>query len=270
MAETGKLVMSRRKAAILPLASVGATMVGAAMLATAHKAAAQTVNVDLLPANAHKLRALTTALAAAPRHRDYKTLPQIVTQGSEWDEAALNLVLAYDGQSKQVWDNTDLESGWLNGMRNALNSQIWAWKHPDFLVVSATHGSAHLALYDNYIWSKYLSAFTGGKYKKNIWIEVPTGLDTNPKDFESSNGLFSGAANSITILQRRGVVFCGCHYGIWELSGSLIKKGINPDKKTHPELVAELSNHLIPGVIVTPGIVGTLSAFDLAGFQYVK
>lgn len=270
MPETDKLVMSRRKATILPLAGLGASMVGAALLGTAHKAAAQTISDDLIHANATKLRALTAALAAAPRHRDYKTLPQIVTQGSQWDEAALNLVLAYNSNPKQVWDNTDLESSWLNGMRNALNSQIWAWKHPDFLIVSATHGSAHLALYDNYIWSKYLSEFTGGKYKKNIWIEVPPGINTNPKDLEGANGPFSGAANSITILQRRGVVFCGCHYGIWELSGGLIKKGINPDKKTHQQLAAELSNHLIPGVIVTPGIVGTLSAFELAGFQYVK
>ena len=48
-------------------------------------------------------------------------------------------------------------------MRNALNAQIWSFKHPDFLAVSATHGSAHLALYDQAMWDKYqLTHLAGG------------------------------------------------------------------------------------------------------------
>jgi hypothetical protein len=92
----------------------------------------------------------------------------------------------------------------------------------------------------------------------------------NPSDFESASGPFSGEANSITVLQSRGVAFCSCHTAIWELSGAFIKKGINPDKRSHPELAAELTNHLVPGVIVTPGIVGTIPELQLAGFQYIK
>ncbi|WP_298224029.1 transcriptional initiation protein Tat [Acidocella sp.] len=265
-----EIVVSRRKAVTLPLAGIGAAMVGAALLDTTPVASAATVTDDLLPANATKLKALTAALAAAPRNRNYTTVPQIVTEPSQWDAAALKLVLSYDGGPKQVWDNSALDSPWLNLMRNALNSQIWAWKHPNFLAVSATHGSAHFALYDNYIWSKYLTEFTGGKYKKNIWIEVPPAANANPADFQSASGPFSGEANSITVLQRRGVVFCGCHYAIWELSGHFIKKGINPDKKSHQQLAAELTDHLIPGVVLTPGIVGTIAELELAGFQYVK
>lgn len=265
--ETG---ISRRKAVTLPLAGLSAALVGAALLKTERAASAETIASDLVPANATRLEALTAALAAAPRNRDYTTVPQIVTDPSQWDAAALKLVLTYDGGPKQVWDNTELDSPWLNLMRNALNSQIWGWKHPDFLAVSATHGSAHFALYDDYIWSKYLTEFTGGKYKKNTWIEVPPAASANPADFQSDKGPFSGAANSITVLQRRGVVFCGCHYAIWELSAAFIKRGINPDKKSHPELAAELTDHLIPDVVVTPGIVGTIPELELAGFQYVR
>jgi len=265
-----ELLLSRRRAVSLPLAGLGAAMVGAAFLETAPRASAAATARDLLSANATKLRALTAALAAAPRNRTYTTVPQIVTDPAQWDATALKLALAYDGGPKQVWDNTDLESPWLNLMRNALNSQIWGWQHPDFLAISATHGSAHFALYDHHIWSKYLTEFTGGKYKKNAWIEVPPAASADPADFQSASGPFSGAANSITVLQRRGVVFCGCHYAIWELSAAFIKKGINPDKKSHEELAAELTDHLIPGVIVTPGVVGSIPEFELAGFQYIK
>jgi hypothetical protein len=30
-------------------------------------------------------------------------------------------------------------------MRNALNAEIWSFRHPDFLAVSVTHGTANLA-----------------------------------------------------------------------------------------------------------------------------
>lgn len=50
----------------------------------------------------------------------------------------------YRDALKQVWDHTAIGGPWLNHMRNALNAQIWSFRHPDFLVASATHGSAHL------------------------------------------------------------------------------------------------------------------------------
>jgi hypothetical protein len=265
-----EVALSRRQAVSVPLAGLGAAVVGATVLNGGPRALATTFSGNLLPANAVRLKSLNSALAATPRNRDYHAVPQIVTDPAQWDAAALKLLLAHDGAPKQVWDNTDLESPWLNLMRNALNSQIWGWGHPDFLAVSATHGTAHFALYDSYIWAKYLTDFTGGKFKRNTWIEVPPAAKASPSDFESASGPFSGEANSITVLQSRGVVFCGCHYAIWELSEAFIKKGVNPDKKTHPELAAELTNHLIPGVVVTPGIVGTIAELQLAGFQYIK
>jgi hypothetical protein len=63
-------------------------------------------------------------------------------------------------------------------MRNAMNVQVWSFKHPNFLALSATHGTAQMA--------------------------------------------------------------------------------------------AEFTNHLIPGAVLTPGIVGTLPELMLAGYQYAK
>ena len=53
-------------------------------------------------------------------------------------------------------------------MRNALNSQIWAFKHRDFVAVSVTHGTAQLALYDRFIWDKYQLFSVAGEQAQEL------------------------------------------------------------------------------------------------------
>ncbi len=225
---------------------------------------------NLLPNGASTLQELSERLAKAPRRRDFKTVSMILISPDQWDSEALTEVLRYSGKPKQVWDNTALTSPWLNLMRNAMNAQIWSFKHPNFLAASATHGSAHLALYDNYIWNKYLTTFTKGKWKSNVWLKQPPASADSPADFNNHEGVFSPHDNSLEVLMRRGAVFLACHNEIWELTMALHNKGINPDGLSHPEMAAEFTNHLIPGAILTPGIVGTLPELELAGFQYAK
>src|SRR6202048_2980366 len=132
------------------------------------KPAAAAVESALTPPGSTHLDALKKRLAQAARRRDFKTVPMILNNPDQWDHEALTEVLAYRPASKQVWDNTDIGSPWLNLMRNSLNSQIWSFKHPDFLVVSVTHGTAHLALFDDSIWEKYhLTKLAGDKFPSN-------------------------------------------------------------------------------------------------------
>jgi hypothetical protein len=60
-----------------------------------------------------------------------------------------------------------------------------------------------------------------------------------------------------------------CHNAIWEQSAVLIERGINPDHLSHETLAADLTNHLIPGVVLTPGAVATLPELQAAGFHYI-
>jgi hypothetical protein len=123
------------------------------------------------PLGANQLDALRRRLAQAPRRRDFKTVPMILNHQEQWDYEALTEVLSYLPAPRQAWDNTDIGGSWLNLMRNALNSQIWSFKHPDFLAVSVTHGTAQLALYDQVIWDKYrLTDLAGDEFKTNILI----------------------------------------------------------------------------------------------------
>jgi hypothetical protein len=130
------------------LMTIGLGMVaGATGFAALPDGAASAAEPSLLPPAAKSLEELTARLKRAPRRRDFKTVPMILNDPDQWDHAALSEVIAYRGAPKQVWDNTGIASPWLNDMRNALNTQVWSFKNPDFLVVSATHGTAHLALF---------------------------------------------------------------------------------------------------------------------------
>jgi len=48
---------------------------------------------------------------------------------------------------------------------------------------------------------------------------------------------------------------------LWEEAAGLIERGTNPDRLSHEAMAAELTDHLIPGVVLTPGAVGTLPEF---------
>jgi hypothetical protein len=251
-----------RRNALLGLSSAA---LGVAALA-ARPAHAEAV----ISPGAHTLPELMDRLRRAPRRRDFKTVPMILDHPNLWDDIALKEVLGYRGARKQVWDNTDIGSPWLNLMRNSVNAQVFSFGHADFLAVSATHGSAHLALFDQPMWDKYrLAAMAGGDFKTNTLI-VPKPAPSQLSDFEDPNSVFGPAGNRIPELQRRGVVFLACHNAIWEMTGKLLANGVNPDRLSHAAMAAELTNHLVDGVVLTPGIVATIPELQQADFHYAK
>src|SRR5258708_24994677 len=99
----------------------------------------------------------------------------------------------------QDWESIDSGGPWLSLMRNTLNTQIWSFKHPDFLAVSVTHGTAHLALYDQAIWDKYqLTGLAGEKFKTNTLFIAQKAAAADPADYEAPAGGFSRARNLMT------------------------------------------------------------------------
>ncbi len=252
-----------RRSALL---SVG---LGIAAGASAFMSTAKAAETMTPPAGAKTLADLSARLAKAPRRRAFKTVPMILASPDTWDHEALGEVLAYSGGPKQLFDNVDIAGPWLNLMRNSANAQVFAFKHPDFLCVSATHSTAHLALIDQAMWDKYQLAKLA-KLDRNTLILEQKAAEADPKDFENPEGVFSGHDNSVPALQRRGVVFLGCHNSIWEVTEKLIAADANPDKLSHEAMAAELTNHLVPGVVLTPGIVGTQPELAAAGFSFAK
>jgi hypothetical protein len=254
------------------LLTVGLGMIaGATGLTALPEAVAGASEPSLLPPEAKSLEELTARLSRAPRRRDFKAVPMILNDPDQWDHAALSEVIAYRGAPKQVWDNTAIAGPWLDVMRNSLNAQAWSFKHPDFLLVSATHGTAHLALFRPAMWEKYqLAKLTGGKFQSNTLVAEHKGAAADPKDYENPEGAFSPHENSIPALQQRGVVFLACHNAIWAFAEKLIAAEVNPDELSHNALAGELTNHLLAGVVLTPGIGGTLPELQRGGFNYAN
>ncbi|WP_454629786.1 thiosulfate dehydrogenase [Bradyrhizobium cenepequi] len=248
------------------LIGLGTLSIGAAALAAGPSHTEATEHV--IPPGARELSDLMQHLGRAPRRRDFKTVPMILSHPDFWDSAALNEVIAYQGTRRQVWDNTDIAGPWLNLMRNSLNTQVFSFGHKDFLAVSATHGTAHLALFDQVMWDKYeLALLAGAKFPNNSLI-VRKPVSTAVRDEEDPGGLFGPAGDTIPALRERGVVFLACHNAIWELAEKLISSGKNPDHASHPAVAAELTNHLVDGAVLTPGIAATIPELQQAGFHY--
>ena len=264
-----KIVTGRR--GILKTFALTATTSAVGLALTASGSPVAAIGSTWMASGATHLDALKKRLAQAPRRRDFKTVPMILNHEEQWDHEALTDVLGYKPAPKQVWDNPDIGNPWLNLMRNALNTQIWSLNHPDFLAVSVTHGTALLALYDQVIWDKYqLTRLAGEKFKTNTAMIEQKAAEADPANYEDPTGPFSGDDNSIPALMRRGVVFMSCHNAIWEHAAALIKIGINPDKLSHPELAAELTNHLVEGAVLIPGAGGTLPELQRVGFYYAR
>jgi hypothetical protein len=228
-------------------------------------------SVPLVPEGAQTLEELSNRLAGAPRRRDFKTVLMILDNRDLWDADALDAVLHYAGGPKQSWDNTELLSPWLSAMRNSMNNEVFSFRHPDFLLVSATRGSALLALYDDALWEKYgLAKLAGAKVSRNVFFAPPPAAFHDPADYQNPEGAFSAHADSVQALQRRGAVFMACHNAIWGQCEHLIASGVNPDKLSVEAMCAEFTNHLAPGVVVIPGAVGTLVELPTAGFSYCR
>jgi hypothetical protein len=264
-----KIVMGRRRV----LGTLALTMAsGAIGLASAGtKPAAAATESALTPPGAKHLDVLKKRLAQAPRRRDFKTVPMILNNPEQWDHEALIEVLSYRYAPRLACDNTKIGGPWLNLMRNTLNTQIWSFKHPDFLAVSVTHGTADLALYDQAMWDKYqLTRLAGEKFKTNTLIIEQKAATADPANYQDPAGPFSGEDNSIPALMRRGVVFMCCHNAIWEQAAALIKADVNPDKLSHAALAAELTNHLVDGVVLIPGAGGTMIELQQVGFHYTS
>ena len=252
------------------LQTLGWGMAGAVGL-VAGAASARGADAPLTPDGAEQLRGLMDRLARAPRRRRFDAVPMILQELDQWDHEALTAVLSYGPATRQCWDVTEIGSPWLDLIRNALNAQVWSFRHPDFLAVAVCHGTAQLALYDQATWDRYrLARLAGDRFPTNTLIEPRPAGTADPGNFEDPDGAFSPADDSIPALMRRGVVFMSCHNAIWEQAATLIRGGVNPDGLSHPALAAELTNHLIPGAVLTPGATGTLPELQAAGFHYIR
>lgn len=253
--------MSRRRAL---------TMFGgvAALAAVPAKAAALGQTPPNIGRSGDLLAQLSRRLAAAPRRRGFATVPFMIDRPELWDHEAAALLLGYRGDRLQVWESSDIAAPWPNLMREAINGQVFAHGHPDFLAVSATHGTAHLALFAQAMWDKYdLAANTGGKFERNTFLADRPDLSF-ADDRQKVAGFYGPAGNGILTLQRRGAVMVACHDSVHAIARGIAAK--RPDGPGADAIAADLTNHLVAGAVLVPSVVAFLVELQRAGFTYAK
>ena len=186
---------------------------------------------SVVPQGAHALPELVERLRKAPRRRNFKTVPMILDHPDLWDDTALKEVIACRDTRKQIWDNTDIGSLWMNLMRDSLNAQVFSFGHRDFLTVRPRTAPLTWRFSPRIFrtntgsprWQEATSRRTRSSFA------APSELS----DFENPKSVFGPAGNTIPALQSRGVVFMACHNAIWEVTGKLLAKGVNPDRLSH-------------------------------------
>ena len=79
----------------------------------ANPARAEKVANAWVPAGATTLKQLHVKLNAAPRRRDFRTVPFLLEDENYWDHEALMELIAYGAGPKQIWDKQGLGGPWL-------------------------------------------------------------------------------------------------------------------------------------------------------------
>jgi intracellular sulfur oxidation DsrE/DsrF family protein len=215
-----------------------------------------------------ELLELDYALATLPRRRDFRTVPFLLNDKRFWDHEAANALLAY-AAPRQMWEASELASPWLSLMRESVNSQIVSFGHKDFLAIAAVRGGAHLALFTQAAWDKYkLATKTDGKYTSNTFIIEKPGVSPTD-DIQNVDGFYGPNNSNIITLQRRGMVFVACHDSIHAISRGL-RGSPGFSSLSTDEIAADLTNSLLPGVVLVPSVVAFIAELQRAGYSYAK
>jgi hypothetical protein len=122
-----ELFLSRRRCLQVSALAGCSMLLGGRVSAAEEPLPADHIRPGPVTPQAGELRPLMEQLAKAPGRRDFKTVPMILDTPDLWDNEALDAIIAYRGSMKQLWDNTEIGSPWLNLMRNSLNAQVFSF-----------------------------------------------------------------------------------------------------------------------------------------------
>lgn len=171
------------------------------------------------------------------------------------------------GKHKQLFDAPDPDGGTL--LRHARGYlDVWrdAYGVPerDINVVVTLYGrTMALGLQDG-MWAKYklgealniIDPATNAPLVRN-WFAHP-----QPGDPVADGS----AESSIDALLKRGVVFLLCNNAVQRWSGRLEKQGLG----TAVEIHADLTSHVVPGVVIVPNVLIAMTKAHERGFGYAR
>jgi intracellular sulfur oxidation DsrE/DsrF family protein len=199
---------------------------------------------------------------------------QLVEKHSDWRLGEFDALLKVSVRAKQVYDIRPIAEGkFLNNIKNSLNGFHFGFNIPEdqVKIVVAMHGPSNMLNFDDSMWEKYRlgewlqinDPKSGKPAVHNIYFTKKTGLSSDPEDRAST---FQDTA--IERLQERGVKFLSCHTATEEQVHALIEQ--YSLKTPAEEIVKDLQAHTLPGVLIVPAMVATISLLQSEGhYTYI-
>lgn len=211
-----------------------------------------------------------TALGIFPAEAE----AQLVYQHADWKYQEFDKLLKHPATAKQVFDIRPIGDGkFLNNIKNALNGFHFGFNIPmaEIKVLAALHGPSNLLNFDDSMWEKYRlgewmhvdDPKTGKPATRNIYLHKTSVESTDSKDKSSSL-----QDTSIEALEERGVQFLSCHTATEEQVHALVAQYAL--KTPAEEIVHDLQSHTVPGVLIVPAMVASISLLQSQGrYTYI-
>ncbi len=199
---------------------------------------------------------------------------QLIVEHSDWKYAEFKSLLKVASRAKQVYDVRLIADGkFLNNIKNSHNGFHFGFNIPvdQIKLIAAMHGPSNMLNFDDSMWEKYhLGEWlkvddprTGKPAIRNIYFPKKPDASTEP---QSRASIFQDT--SIESLQDRGVKYLSCHTATEEQVHSLVEHFSL--KTPVEEVVKDLETHTLPGVLIVPAMVATISLLQSEGhYTYI-
>lgn len=204
---------------------------------------------------------------------------QLVYKTTDWNMKEFHQLVSSPARAKQIYDIIGIGGGkFLNNIKNSLNGFEFGFGIPknQALVAAGLHGPSNLLNYDDYVWEKYRvgewlevnDPTTGKPAVRNIYYPSKAGKDLHygSQDPNAEDSPYQD--KSIQGLQARGVRFLSCHTALEEQARQLIDKWKLTQQPE--EIVKDIMAHVLPGVLIVPSMVATISLLQNEGrYSYI-
>ncbi|MHB0948992.1 MAG: hypothetical protein ACYC3Q_04030 [Gemmatimonadaceae bacterium] len=169
------------------------------------------------------------------------------------------------GRHKTVFDADSHRNGAvLPQAKSFLDTWERAFGEPpkEVNLVIGVHGTGIPLVLTDDVWAKYrigeqygiVDPATGGPARRNLYIDA----NLQPKGPVDKD-------QTVEALRKRGVVFLVCRNTIAGATKKLVGAGLGTPEQVH----ADLTNGIIPGVVIVPAIMVAFTQMQERGIAYV-
>lgn len=203
---------------------------------------------------------------------------ELLYKPSDWQMGTFDQLIKQHYEAKQLYDITDIDDGnAFDHMVNSLNGLHFGFGFPSdkIKLIGALRSKATFMNFSDYLWEKYhigeLNKIndpkTGKPATRNLYYASASGNPPHYTSQDPNNKSSAEQDSSIQALQSRGVQLLACHMAIEYQSGYMAKK-LNLKQE---DIVQDVQNHLLPGVIIVPSMVSAIAVLENKGhYGYLR